>query len=63
MNDAFTVTLIILIAALLRRSLLPGPGVSYDTRSGRKGFGFKALVPATIEADRPHPARWRGTKR
>ncbi len=57
MHDAVTITLIILAAALLRRSLLPSPDVAPGVRVGERASGKTALVPILIEADRPQSAR------
>ncbi len=64
MHEAVTVTLIILAAALLRRSLLTDPDASPGVRSdGRDNDGFTALAPVTIKADSPHPAKSPSRKR
>jgi|GEM_PF-2323940 len=58
MHDAVTVTLIILIAALLRRSLLTDLDASAGVREEEENSGFPALIPVSVKAERPHPA-WR----
>ena len=61
MYDAFTITLIILSAALLRWSLLSDPGTNCVRVDGEDN-GFMTLVPAQ-RADRPHPAHKARAKR
>lgn len=63
MNDAVTLSLIILIAVMLRRSLLTVPGVRTSTRAGGRNTGFLALDPVIVRADRPHSAWQTGSKR
>jgi len=64
MYDAVAVTLIILIAVLLRRSLLSDSDAAPGVRAGEEdNNGFTALAPVIVKADRPHPARRTGTKR
>ena len=60
MYDAATLSLIILIAVLLRRSLLTDPDVAPGVRADGADFGSSALVPVIVPADRPHPARRTG---
>jgi hypothetical protein len=56
MYDAITVTLIILITALLRRSLLIDLDASAGVREEEENTGFPALIPVIAKAERPHPA-------
>lgn len=62
MHEAATLTLIILIAVLLRRSLLSDPDAAPGIRAEGEGHSFTALAPVIVPADRPHPARRTGTK-
>ena len=63
MNDAVTLTLIILTVAMLRWSLLTGPDAAPGVRSEGRDKGFKTLVPARIRTDSPHPVRKARIKR
>ncbi|SOB59160.1 conserved protein of unknown function [Pseudodesulfovibrio profundus] len=56
MHDAVTITLILLIVALLRRSLLTPPDVTRDVRGVYENDGTTALVPIPVKAQSPHRA-------
>lgn len=57
MHDAVTVTLIILIAALLRRSLLTNPSADGGTREGEEEKVFMAPALTPVRVERPHTTR------
>lgn len=63
MHDAVIVTLCILTAALLRRSLLTDPDATPGVRSGGRKEGLPTLAPATVEVKRPPIARRAKPKR
>lgn len=58
MIDAATVTLIILVAVLLRRPLLTDPDAAPGVREDEEEYGNKALVPVPVRGT-PHPSRIR----
>jgi len=62
MIDAVTVTLIILVAALLRRPLLTDPDAAGGVREDEGAYGSSALVPVPVRANSPHPARMGRTR-
>jgi hypothetical protein len=58
MHDAATVTLIILTATLVWRSLLSSPDATPGIRVGEGGrVGDKTLVLAAVRARSPHSTR------
>lgn len=57
MIDAVTVTLIILVAVLLRRPLLTDPDADHGVREVGEDFGLTTKVPVPVRATTPHPAR------
>lgn len=59
MIDAVTVTLIILVAVLLRRPLLTDPDADGGVRDDEGAIGTQAMVPVPVRANSPHPARTR----
>lgn len=63
MHDAVTVTLIILIVALLRRSLLTDPGAENGARAGGEKDGYMTLAPVPVRVDHPHTTRQTKPKR
>ncbi len=64
MHEAITVTLIILIAVLLRRSLLTDTDATPGVLSvGEENDGFTTLAPVVITAESPHPAKTASRKR
>lgn len=63
MIDAVNLTLIILVAVLLRRPLLTDPDAHPGVREEGKFFSTKTLIPATVRAQSPHRARSRRIKR
>jgi len=56
MHNVFKITLAILAAVLLRRSLLTNPDASPGVRIEGKNQGLMTLIPERVRADRPHPA-------
>lgn len=63
MHDAVIVTLCILIAVLLRRSLLTDSDAAPGVRAGRRTTGSTTLAPVVVTAESPHPARRAKAKR
>ena len=60
MVDAVTVTLSILIVALLRRSLLTNPDAGQGVREEEEEcISNEAPIPVPVRATSPHPARTR----
>ncbi|EGB15001.1 hypothetical protein DND132_1795 [Pseudodesulfovibrio mercurii] len=57
MIDAVTVTLIILVAVLLRRPLLTDPDADPGVREVEEDSGFTAGVPVPVRTTTPHPVR------
>ena len=57
MIDAVTVTLIILVAVLLRRPLLTDPDAAPGVREDGEDFGLTARVPVPVRTSTPHPVR------
>ncbi|MBU4244027.1 MAG: hypothetical protein KUA35_01130 [Pseudodesulfovibrio sp.] len=59
MQTVATFSLLILIAALLRRSLLTPPDATPGIRDGddETDDGFKTLVPVVVRASSPHSTR------
>ncbi|CCH49684.1 conserved protein of unknown function [Pseudodesulfovibrio piezophilus C1TLV30] len=57
MHDVVTVTLVILIAALLRRSLLTDPDASPGVRAGGIKSGDMTLAPIFVKTDNPQSSR------